>query len=96
MNAIYNCTTFKCPRVATLPPPFKVPRPRGNKQSPGSDPALSPPYEAVLGLRGAGEKRLEARGAHECLARGRVGEKEGAGLGAKLLTVVIDREGRQG
>ena len=87
---------LKCPRVATLPPPFKVPRPRGNKQSPGSDPALSSPYEAALGPRGAGEKRLGARGAHECQARGRAGGKGGAGLGAKLLTVVIDREGRQG
>ena len=28
--------------------------------------------------------------------RGRAGGKGGAGLGAKLLTVVIDREGRQG
>ncbi|CAL8348985.1 unnamed protein product [Boreogadus saida] len=68
----------------------------GINKSPGSDPALCSPYEAALGPRGAGEKRLGVRGAHECQARGRAGGKGGAGQGAKLLTVVIDREGRQG
>ncbi|CAL8391594.1 unnamed protein product, partial [Gadus morhua 'NCC'] len=49
---------------------------------------------AAFGPRGAGEKRLGARGAHECQARGRAGGKGGPGLGAKLLTVVIDRRYR--
>ncbi|CAL8314990.1 unnamed protein product [Boreogadus saida] len=35
-------------------------------------------------------------GAAECQARGWAGGNGGAGLGAMVLTVVIDREGRQG